>query len=569
MTTAAKGVLSFVNVLPPSRLGQAHGTLDSFHAAASISTSTSKEYTLVVVTEEPSSSPRGVADEQFGKDNSPRRSPRHRRILLGLKNRGFGQGLYNSFGGKFDSPEESVEECACRELQEETNITVDVSTMTDCKVGVQHFTFEDMTVEMIVHVFRIHLEEQTNSYSIQGCEEITPKWYEDWTEIPLDNMFADDSLWLTKLLSSPIPLSINGWYHFSKGGVEVNTILHYFMDVQPKKNSPTNTILVKEQDVPILATEPHYTLEQKLFHALHDNQIHSPSFKEFNEGYAFCNATKSMFRKQNESIEVVVDVAGGHGALAALYLVTMPSTQHAIVIDPAQVGGGGVDRAWKRFFPTKTLRYRYECLRTGLPDELTRILRVTPRHRVLVVACHACQHLSEEILDIACRFGVHVAVMPCCQKDHSGGSWKDTSKNLSIPIAKVMDLLLAGKIMGGFHTSHDVRMKTIDSKVTPQNRIIICRALSTKNDPEHNGHSSQASMLARAHEKLGRAYRKAHGHHHRIKPSFINQQNDPSPNHILVAARQVWEQQLSTTGVLYLVAGFALGVFTATAVSRK
>jgi hypothetical protein len=347
------------------------------------------------------------------------------------------------------------------------------------------------------------------------------------------------------------------------------------MDVQPKENSPTNCIMLKEQDVPIPATDPHYTLEQKLFHALHDNQIHSPSFKEFNEGYAFCNATKSMLRKQHETIEVVVDVAGGHGALAALYLVTMPSTKHAIVIDPAQVGGGGVDRAWKRFFPTKTLRYRYECLRTGLPDELNRILQVTPRHRVLVVACHACQHLSEEILDIACRFGVHVAVMPCCQKDHSGGSWKDTSKNLAIPMAKVMDLLLAGKMMGGFRQSHEVRMKTIDSKVTPQNRIIICRALSENNDHEPNGHnlasSSQASMVARAHEKLGRAYRKAHGHHHHpIKPSVINHQNDPSPNHGLGAARKAWDQQLSTTsGVLYLVAGFAVGVFTATALSRK
>jgi 8-oxo-dGTP pyrophosphatase MutT (NUDIX family) len=181
MTTTAKGdVASFVNVLPPSRLGQAHGTLDSFHAAASISTSTSKEYTLIVVTEEEpsSSSPRGVADDeqQFGNANdSPRRSPRRRRILLGLKNRGFGQGLYNSFGGKFDSPEESVEECACRELQEETNITVTVSTMTDCKVGVQHFTFEDMTVEMIVHVFRICLEDQaTDSYSIQDVRRLHP-----------------------------------------------------------------------------------------------------------------------------------------------------------------------------------------------------------------------------------------------------------------------------------------------------------------------------------------------------------------------------------------------------------
>lgn len=42
--------------------------------------------------------------------------------------------------------------------------------------------------------------------------------------------------------------------------------------------------------------------------------------------------------------------------------------------------------------------------------------------RILVVACHACQHLTDETLEIACSYGVHAAVLSCCQKDLSGGS---------------------------------------------------------------------------------------------------------------------------------------------------
>lgn len=489
----------FPKALPPSRLGQSHDTLDAFRTAqGDFVASKSKEYTLIVVTES-----------------------KHQRILLGLKNRGFGMGMYNSFGGKFDHPDETVEQCASRELQEETNILVTADVIKKHKVGILRMTFEDSPTEMILHLFHVYID--IHKHTIQECEEITPQWYDDWHQIPLDNMFADDSLWLTQLLTSKAPISINGWYHFQAGGQDTNTILFYYMNVQPKQS---------------------FTLEQKLFHKLHDNQIHSPSVKEFKESFAFCNAVRAFFGKfDKNSFDVIIDVAGGHGALAALLLITT-SAQEAIVIDPANVGNGNVERAWKEFYPKKILKYRYECLRVGLPDELQRVLQTTSPRRVLVMACHACQHLSEEILDIACRFGVHAAVMPCCQKDTSpGSSWKSTSKNLSIPIEKVMDILLAGKMMA--FPNYDVRMKCMDPKITPQNRIILCRVLD-KDD------TTQQTVVEESHKKLETAYKRAHA------------------SQISVPRKSpTWEVTNRIPGGMYLTLGFATGIFTALAFRKR
>lgn len=98
----------------------------------------------------------------------------------------------------------------------------------------------------------------------------------------------------------------------------------------------------------------------------------------------------------------------------------------ATVIDPAIVKGkDGIRKAWSPFWSAcqsnssksrqKQLKYRHECLRTGLSDELDTILSektidgvaILPTN-VLVVACHACQHLTDETMQIASEYGVNV-----------------------------------------------------------------------------------------------------------------------------------------------------------------
>lgn len=249
-----------------------------------------------------------------------------------------------------------------------------------------------------------------------------------------------------------------------------------------------------------MSSTKKYTLEQKLFHEIHRNDVHQPTVKEFKEALAFVNATKSFFGRN--AFDLILDVAGGHGALAALFLI-MTSASTAVVIDPAKVGGGGVERAWRNFYEHKNLRYRHEPLQMGLPAELSIATKRHQRDRILVVGCHACQHLSEDIIEISRRYNVQIAVMPCCQKDQLPGSpWKSTSKLLGIPFATTMDILLAGKALSS-DRQYDVRMKLIDSDITPQNRLILCKR-------NHDRDTRTELAIAKATKDLERAYWKAH-----------------------------------------------------------
>ena len=463
-----KNRLTFPRRLPHSRLGKKHNSLDAFNRAARQDGQTvreSEEYSLVVVTQTRTHTERQplLATTISGADDISKLDPLFREestsILLGMKNRDYGRGFHRLFGGKFLDVNETAETCACRELEDKINLKVCLDDMAKSKIGIQRHTFENETVVMIVHVFRIRLEKisgkNIDHSQMTASDNIVTLWCEDINKIPLDNMFADNSLWLTALLSSAKPVKINGSYHFQKNVEDTNTILHYYLDVQPKKT--------------------YFSMEQRLFHTLHDSRSNVLSIKEFKECYAFCNAVRQAFSKtkrKNNTFDIVIDVCGGHGALAALFLICT-SASLAVVIDPANVGGGKIQEVWGSEFISKDkkLNYRRECLRTGLPDELQQALKMTTRHRILVVACHACQHLSEEILQIACQNGVNVAVMPCCQKDRSPGStWKAASKNLSIPVAKVMDILQCGKLMA--LGTHMIRLKCVDSRITPQNRII-------------------------------------------------------------------------------------------------
>ncbi len=417
-------------------------------------------------------------------------------ILLGKKRRGFGSGFYTCFGGKLKS---SLHEYthpakgAVRELEEECGIQISLEEMEEKFVGKIHFTFEDDDVneDMLVHLFCVFIsldtqssssqhaadtngidnvhnigqsEKQKNQFAapryhsssaiivpldqIRGCDEIEPVWFHNIHYIPLHNMFADDSIWLTMLLDHynawcggdtgaedavvepqiPLPpFTFNARFHFHAGGTETNSIMHYFVQLQNKSSSLLS--------LPKRETGGQFTLEQRLFHELHANNIHSPSIKEFKENWAMANAVRTFMRdSEMNRMECVLDVAGGHGALAALFLLLVPSCHTAIVIDPAECNSGkfGVREAWSRFWSTnnadgtsssfltkkKELRYRHECLRTGLRRELDTMLHHTKSTNVTIVACHACQHLTDETLQIASEYGVNVAVMPCCQKDH-------------------------------------------------------------------------------------------------------------------------------------------------------
>jgi mutator protein MutT len=100
------------------------------------------------------------------------------RILLGMKKRGFGAGLYNGFGGKVE-PGETIEEAAKRELWEEVGIVANELS----NVGQLEFVFADESPDLLVHLFLLSPYEG----EVTESEEMKPEWY-TFDTIPYSQM---------------------------------------------------------------------------------------------------------------------------------------------------------------------------------------------------------------------------------------------------------------------------------------------------------------------------------------------------------------------------------------------
>ncbi|KAF7796136.1 hypothetical protein EIP86_007309 [Pleurotus ostreatoroseus] len=121
------------------------------------------------------------------------------KILLGYKKRGFGQGIWNGFGGKVE-PQETTAQAAARELKEEAGID---APLKHC--GTLFFTLEGVEYAFHIELF------VANKYTgvITESDEMRPEWYSTGQEpvdpelppIPYDKMWADDIVWMPLLLA--------------------------------------------------------------------------------------------------------------------------------------------------------------------------------------------------------------------------------------------------------------------------------------------------------------------------------------------------------------------------------
>ncbi len=125
------------------------------------------------------------------------------RLLLGMKKRGFGAGVWNGFGGKVEAGE-TIEQAAMREVQEEVGIVPSGLK----PVGVITFTFESDPKIMEVHIFSVT---DFTGEPIE-TEEMRPKWFA-LNDIPYDTMWPDDRFWLPMFLAGK---SFTGEFHFDR-----------------------------------------------------------------------------------------------------------------------------------------------------------------------------------------------------------------------------------------------------------------------------------------------------------------------------------------------------------------
>lgn len=121
---------------------------------------------------------------------------RGNQVLLGYKNRGFGAGTYNGFGGKVEAGE-SVYSALIRECQEEVGIIP-----RDIKeAGIINYNEpikgERKNNEMHIYVCYDYTGKITPS------EEMTPRFF-DIYNLPFDKLLPDTALWM--------PLVLDGYY---------------------------------------------------------------------------------------------------------------------------------------------------------------------------------------------------------------------------------------------------------------------------------------------------------------------------------------------------------------------
>lgn len=112
------------------------------------------------------------------------------RVLLIHKKRGLGAGKINGPGGRI-APGESTRDCAIREAQEELHITPTGLSPR----GELWFQFTDgLSIHVTVFTATGFIGEP------QETEEAKPLWAKV-NEIPYDQMWADDRLWIPLMLA--------------------------------------------------------------------------------------------------------------------------------------------------------------------------------------------------------------------------------------------------------------------------------------------------------------------------------------------------------------------------------
>ena len=261
------------------------------------------------------------------------------------------------------------------------------------------------------------------------------------------------------------------------------------------------------------------SLETKLYWSMRQAESPKPNEKEIREALAFFKQTNKLLRRKR----LVVDVCGSHGLIGGLF-VAFGKADAAVVLDKFEPGSfRQVCAAWARHIGGGDAgegegRCRLRFLRSDFKRVLPGLLAggaaspapcaelgldgIDPSE-IAVVACHACGHMSDEIIAMCIRAGADFAVMPCCHRDRDTqnqmalvAATLGTSEHAAIDAARVGSITARG---------YDCRWRTIDASISPENRILVGLA-------KHKAGTlaARAKSVEVADSKMGHLYAKIH-----------------------------------------------------------
>ncbi|HVY32017.1 MAG TPA: methyltransferase [Polyangiaceae bacterium] len=180
--------------------------------------------------------------------------------------------------------------------------------------------------------------------------------------------------------------------------------------------------------------------------------------KELYEAWEVARRARRKFRGGR-----VLDLACGHALVAHIMLLLDDSSPAALAVD-AQLPPSAerlatcLSAAWPRIAGRVSLLSAKLETVEALPGDV-------------IVSCHACGQLTDDVLDKAVAARARVVVLPCCQcaaDSDAGGlsGWLDPA--LAIDVTRAAKLTAAG---------YDVHTQTIPANITPKNRLLLATPL--------------------------------------------------------------------------------------------
>jgi hypothetical protein len=186
--------------------------------------------------------------------------------------------------------------------------------------------------------------------------------------------------------------------------------------------------------------------------------------KELFEAWEVARRARRRFRGGR-----VLDLACGHALLAHVLLLLDDSSPSAIAIDTrvpksAQKISEALVRHWPRL-----------AGRVNIVEAPMASIAAEPAD--LLVSCHACGRLSDDVLTLALAARARVVILPCCHEagnhDEGGlGGWLDSA--LAIDVTRAARLDRAG---------YAVHTQVIPAAITPKNRLLLAEPAAPAQRP--------------------------------------------------------------------------------------
>lgn len=114
-------------------------------------------------------------------------------VLLAMKNRGFGKGLWNGIGGKMEETDRNIKSAAIRESIQEIHV---IPSGLQQAATLNFYFPHNPDLNQQVTVFETRSWRGTPE---AGEEMGTPSWFPDG-ELPFESMWAADQVWMPRVL---------------------------------------------------------------------------------------------------------------------------------------------------------------------------------------------------------------------------------------------------------------------------------------------------------------------------------------------------------------------------------